>query len=131
MTNKILFVDDELNVLEGIRRQLRRRFEIETAVSAQQGLALIDSHRPYAVVISDFNMPVMNGEEMLNKMREQDELHDIPVVVVSTEGSKTRIERLAELGARFVHKPWTAEKLCGTVIEATGVTLKTYEQETA
>jgi len=50
--DRVLFVDDEPNVLDGIRRQLRNRVEIETATSAAAGLSLIKAQGPFAVVVS-------------------------------------------------------------------------------
>ena len=67
------------------------------------------------LVLLDVNMPVMNGEETLARLRQNPETADLPVVIVSTEGSDTRIAALRELGAEFVHKPFSPEKLLRTV----------------
>lgn len=65
MSSKILFVDDEPNVLEAYQRNLRKRFVIETATSGELGLGLISQRGPYAVVVADMQMPAMNGVEFL------------------------------------------------------------------
>ena len=70
MSNRILFVDDELNILEGYRRQFRKMFEIDIAQSGEQGLQAIAGSGPFAVVVSDFRMPGMNGIEFLSRVRE-------------------------------------------------------------
>ena len=57
MKERVLFVDDEPNVLDGIRRQLRNRVEIETATSGAAGLAMIRDQGPFAVVVSDMGVP--------------------------------------------------------------------------
>ena len=62
---RILLVDDEPNLLEGLRRQLRRDFTIETAVGAANGLFALKPHDPFAVIVSDFLMPGINGAEFL------------------------------------------------------------------
>ena len=67
MSNRVLFVDDEPNVLDGIRRQLRNRLDVETATGAAAGLALIESKGPFAVVVSDMRMPEMTGVELLER----------------------------------------------------------------
>jgi response regulator RpfG family c-di-GMP phosphodiesterase len=67
---KILLVDDELNILEGYQRQLRRSFTTQTAQSGDQGLQVIRESGPFAVIISDFKMPGMNGIEFLKRARE-------------------------------------------------------------
>ena len=65
-------------------------------------------------------MPVMNREEMINHMMADPDLRDIPIVVVSTEGSKTRLERLQEKGIRFIHKPFTPEAMRDTIRDFLG-----------
>jgi len=67
---KILFVDDEPNVLDAIRRQLGRRVMLDTATSGEQGLSLIETAGPYAVVVSDMRMPGMTGSQFLMRVRE-------------------------------------------------------------
>ncbi len=70
MSDRVLFVDDEPLVLDGIRRQLRNRLDIETAIGAAAGLALIQSKGPFAVVVSDMRMPEMDGARFLAKVNE-------------------------------------------------------------
>ena len=70
MSDRVLFVDDEPNVLDGIRRQLRNRVNIETAIGAAAGLSMIESKGPFAVVVSDMRMPEMNGARFLSKVNE-------------------------------------------------------------
>ena len=69
MAQKILCVDDEANILEGIARHFRKQFEIETAVGGEQGLVALVERGPYAVVLSDMRMPVMDGAEFLARVR--------------------------------------------------------------
>ena len=54
--DKILFVDDEQNILDGIRRQLRNKFNVDTALGPEEGLKRFDSNMEYAVVVSDMRM---------------------------------------------------------------------------
>src|SRR5690349_22769547 len=68
--DRVLFVDDEPNVLDGIRRQLRNRVELETATSAAAGLDIISRQGPFAVVVSDMRMPEMDGARFLAKVNE-------------------------------------------------------------
>ncbi len=70
MTDKILFVDDEPAVLDGCKRMLHREFEVNTAISGEQGLAEIQENGPYAVVVSDMRMPEMNGAQFLSRVRQ-------------------------------------------------------------
>ena len=68
---KILLVDDELHVLDGYRRTLRKQFEISTAISAAQGLVKLEEEGPFVAVVSDMQMPEMNGVEFLHVVRKK------------------------------------------------------------
>jgi response regulator RpfG family c-di-GMP phosphodiesterase len=70
MADKILFVDDEPPVLEGYKRMLHREFEVDTAVGGEQALTTMRALGPYAVVISDMRMPIMNGAQFLAQVRQ-------------------------------------------------------------
>ena len=70
MDEKILLVDDDVMILSGLKRQLRNHFNIETALSGKEALKIIKSSSPYAVVVSDFMMPGMNGVELLSMVRD-------------------------------------------------------------
>lgn len=66
---RILLVDDEANLLDGLRRQLRREFDVETAVGAAKGLFALRQPEPFEVIVSDFLMPGINGAEFLAAAR--------------------------------------------------------------
>ena len=70
MENKVLFVDDDSNVLDAYKRQLRKQFHIETAPGGEQGLAAVTNNGPYAVIISDLRMPGMDGIRFLSRVKE-------------------------------------------------------------
>lgn len=70
MTKRILFVDDEPNILQAFERQLHNRFELETAVGAEQALRTIGNGAEFAVVLSDLRMPGMNGIQFLSRVRQ-------------------------------------------------------------
>ena len=61
MNNNVLFVDDDENILDAYKRQLRRQFRIYTAQGGEQGLAAVNNQGPYAVIVSDLRMPGMDG----------------------------------------------------------------------
>jgi response regulator RpfG family c-di-GMP phosphodiesterase len=69
MSNKILCVDDDENILAAYQRQLRRQFQIETAPGGEAGLEMISSGESFAVVISDLRMPGMDGIEFLARVK--------------------------------------------------------------
>ncbi|MET0493060.1 MAG: HD domain-containing phosphohydrolase [Actinoplanes sp.] len=66
---RILLVDDESHLLDGLRRQLRREFRVETAVGAAKGLFALGQSEPYEVIVSDFLMPGINGAQFLAAAR--------------------------------------------------------------
>lgn len=67
---RILCVDDEVNVLEGLQRHLRRSFDVELAVGGQAGIAMLKERGPFAVLMSDLRMPVVDGVALLKQARE-------------------------------------------------------------
>jgi len=124
MSLNILIVDDSAVVRAMILKTLRMAGiplgEVYHAADGQQGLDALEAHW-IDLVFADINMPVMDGEEMINEIRKQPEWEELPIIVVSTEGSSTRIERLQQKGASFVHKPFTPESIQGVIKEITGV----------
>ena len=123
MAVNILVVDDSVVMRSMIAKTIKlsglKLGEIHQAANGQEGLEALNQNW-IDLVVADINMPVMIGEEMIDRMREASEFRDIPIVVVSTEGSKTRIERLQQKGARFIHKPFTPEAIRDTVKEFLG-----------
>ena len=69
MPEKILFIDDNENILDSIRRQLRGKFSVETACSAKQALERLETGERFAIVVSDMKMPGMDGVELLEAFR--------------------------------------------------------------
>jgi CheY-like chemotaxis protein len=62
-------------------------------------------------VLSDLNMPEMGGVEMFHRMKTKDKTKSIPVVLVTTESSITRVKELLEDGVKdYLHKPFTPEE---------------------
>jgi len=107
-------------ILKAMRMSGLSLGDIYQAADGRQGLKALNEHR-IDLVLLDINMPVMNGEQMLDYMIEDPDLRDTALVVISTEGSQTRIERLQRKGARFVHKPFSPEILRNTVRDILGV----------
>ena len=73
------------------------------------------------VVLADINMPVMDGVDMINEIRADSALQDTKIIVISTEGSSTRINELQDKGIKaYIHKPFTPEELNSTLIKILG-----------
>lgn len=103
--------------------------EIYQAANGQEGLDILDQ-KWVDLALVDINMPVMNGEEMIHRLRKIPEWENLPVVVISTEGSQTRIERLQQRGAIFVHKPFAPETIREVISEITGISHEPEATET-
>ena len=96
--------------------------EIYEAANGQEGLDVLNDNWVDLVLV-DINMPVMDGEEMIQHIRENPETLELPIIVVSTEGSQTRIDRLEQRGAKFIHKPFSPELVLEIVQQALGAKL--------
>jgi len=71
MTEKVLFVDDDPNLLASCERNFRRKFQIETAEGGELALQKITERGPFAVVVSDRQMPRMDGIKFLSLVKER------------------------------------------------------------
>lgn len=120
----VLIVDDSAVMRAMIGRTLKMAGVPLSAVhEAANGREALDVLRDAWIDLAlvDINMPVMDGEEFIEAVRKDPATRDLAVVVVSTESSQTRIERIEGHGAAFVHKPFTPEQLRSTVVDLTGV----------
>ncbi len=125
MSFKILIVDDS-PIVRAVLEKTIRLAEIEvdeflTAANGQEALNVLDDNW-VDIIFLDINMPVMNGVEMVQRMSENGTLNEIPVIVVSTEGSATRIDNLKKMGVNaYIRKPFKPEEIKSVVDEVTGV----------
>ena len=124
MALNVLVVDDSVVVRTMIVKTLRLAGvdlgEVFQGANGQEGLDVLNEQW-IDIAFVDINMPVMNGEEMIEKVRENPVWADLPIIVVSTEGSQTRIDRLLQKGVRFIHKPFAPEVVRETVSLIVGV----------
>jgi response regulator RpfG family c-di-GMP phosphodiesterase len=111
MPAKILFVDDDPNLLAALQRSLRKRFVFDTALGGVEALRLLETAGPYAVVIADMNMPVMNGIELLERVRRLAP-DSIRLMLTGNADQHTAVEAVNR-GAvfRFLSKPCPPEEL--------------------
>jgi response regulator RpfG family c-di-GMP phosphodiesterase len=105
MNRKILCVDDDENVLASFRRQLRKQFEVETALGGQEGLELLNKIGPVAVIISDMRMPGMDGIQFLTKVKDV-WADTVRIMLTGNADLMTAIESVNEGNIfRFLIKP--------------------------
>jgi two-component system chemotaxis response regulator CheY len=124
MTLHILIVDDSPVIRAVIKRVVAMSgLNTEHVLEAGDGQQALDAMRrsPVDLVLSDINMPVMGGEELLRAMQADPKLSEIPVVVISTDARLDRIMTMISLGARgYVAKPFTPEALRAELVRALG-----------
>ena len=112
---RILIVDDSPVMRTFIRRVVELSgLEVAGCVQATDGesaLRLLAS-QPVDVILTDINMPGMDGEELLRRLQQDHTLRSIPAVVVSTDATAHRVEGMFALGAKgYVTKPFSPERL--------------------
>jgi two-component system chemotaxis response regulator CheY len=120
---KVLVVDDSAVMRRMIRRTLELTGiplqDIREAGNGAEALEEVRRDLPDLALV-DINMPVMNGEDFIRAVQPEPEMAGLEIIVVSTEGSDTRIEEIRRMGAEFVHKPFTPEQLRATIQQVTG-----------
>ena len=115
MTKKILLVDDEPNVLQGFKRHLRKNYDLHLAVGGAAALEALETDGPFAVVVSDMQMPEMNGVELLGRIREADE-NIVRIMLTGNADQKTAVDAVNEGNIfRFLSKPCPPEVLANTL----------------
>jgi two-component system chemotaxis response regulator CheY len=126
MAYNILVVDDSKTIRSVITKTLRlSKIDIQEIFEAANGREALECLRTDRVdiVLSDLNMPIMTGIELVDTMADDGLLKDIPVVVVSTDGSATRIQELKDKGIReYIRKPFTPESIGEVIDKVLGVT---------
>jgi response regulator RpfG family c-di-GMP phosphodiesterase len=127
VTEKILFVDDEPNVLAGLERQLRGRYAVKTAPGGEAGLAAIAADGAFAVIVSDMRMPGMNGTEFLAEARKR-QPDAVRLLLTGYAEVQSAIDAVNRVGLfRFLTKPCDA----GTLTVALDAALAQYRLVTA
>jgi response regulator RpfG family c-di-GMP phosphodiesterase len=111
MSNKILCVDDDPNILAGFQRHLRRQFAIDTAPGGEQGLAMIQAQGPYAVVVADLHMPGLNGIQFLSRVH-QAAPDTVRIMLTGNADLQQAVQAVNEGHIfRFLTKPCPAQSL--------------------
>jgi two-component system chemotaxis response regulator CheY len=115
MAYNILIVDDSFPMRAVIKKVIKASGfnigELLEAGNGKQALQILNEQW-LDLVLTDYNMPDMNGLELLKAMKASDTLADIPVIMVTTEGSNLRVEQFLNQGAvAYIKKPFTPEQI--------------------
>ena len=115
MALNVLIVDDSAAIRKILQRVLRQTdLQIGEILEAGDGREAIQALETAQVglVLSDINMPNMDGLQMLSELKAKPEHKKLPVVMITTEGSHDKVLEAVNLGAAgYVRKPFTAEQI--------------------
>ena len=111
---KLLVVDDSSTMRRIIKNTLARLGykDILEGEDGVQGWAAMDANPDIDMLITDWNMPEMNGLELVKKVRADDRFTDIPIIMVTTEGGKAEVITALKAGVNnYIVKPFTPQVL--------------------
>jgi two-component system, chemotaxis family, chemotaxis protein CheY len=120
----VLIVDDSAAIRKILQRVLRQTDlnlgQIDEAGDGTEAVEIL-KNRNFGLILSDINMPQMDGLQLLARIKEMDHLKKVPVIMITTEGGQGKVMEAVQLGATgYVRKPFTAdqikEKLAGVII---------------
>jgi response regulator RpfG family c-di-GMP phosphodiesterase len=118
LPEKVLMVDDDRNLLDSFRRQFRKRVNLETATSGADGVQAVQDGGPFAVVISDMQMPNMNGIEFLAKVRAISP-NAVRIMLTGNANLDVAIDAVNDGNIfRFLNKPVEADQLYQTIADS-------------
>jgi two-component system, chemotaxis family, chemotaxis protein CheY len=115
MESNILVVDDSAAIRKILQRVLRQTGmairTIHEAGDGQEALKLLESNK-VDLILTDINMPKMDGLALLAALKRSAEWANVPVVMITTEGGETKVAEAVKLGAAgYVRKPFTADQI--------------------
>jgi len=115
MESDVLVVDDSAAIRKILQRVLRQTGmairTIHEAGNGEEALDVMNAHK-VDLVLTDINMPKMDGLQFLAAVKASAEWRQVPVVMITTEGGETKVSEAVKLGAAgYVRKPFTADQI--------------------
>jgi two-component system chemotaxis response regulator CheY len=122
---KVMTVDDSNTIRRVFKNTLPKIFidkiEIVEAEDGQEALDVLDKNKDVQIIFLDVNMPVMKGDEFLEKMRKMPEYNDIRVVMATTEAEKRTVMKIMKLGANgYIIKPFNYDTVVKALLPIVG-----------
>lgn len=114
---KILVVDDS-KLMHKMYEVMLRQYTLVRAMEGREALECLDRDPDIDLIFLDINMPVMNGLEFLESVKEDPTKAEIPVVIISTEGKEEDTQRGLEAGAvAYIKKPFQNEQILNIIAQ--------------
>jgi two-component system, chemotaxis family, chemotaxis protein CheY len=115
MALDVLIVDDSAAIRKILQRVLRQAEiplrNVLEAGDGRQALELVKS-QPVGLILSDINMPNMDGLELLRELKASSRWRGVPVIMITTEGEQAKVMEAVKLGAAgYLRKPFTADQI--------------------
>ncbi|MBM3737264.1 MAG: response regulator [Acidobacteria bacterium] len=115
MALDVLIVDDSAAIRKILQRVLfQADIQVGKVLEAGDGVEALEALKtnPVGLILSDINMPNMDGLQFLNELKNQPNHRHVPVIMITTEGAQAKVMEAVNLGARgYVRKPFTAEQI--------------------
>ena len=115
MVLDILIVDDSAAIRKILQRVLKQAMiPVGCVYEAGDGAAALEilKSRKVGLILSDLNMPNVDGIELLRRVKSNDQWRKLPVIMIATEGAAAKVQEAVNLGATgYVRKPFTAEQI--------------------
>lgn len=118
--NKVLFVDDSPTMRRIIKNSLQK-IGFNELIEAENGVDALGKieGEDVGLILSDWNMPEMNGKQLVEELKSNDKYKDIPIIMITTRGMKEDVITAVKLGvAGYVVKPFTPDILKGKIQKA-------------
>jgi two-component system chemotaxis response regulator CheY len=122
---RALIVDDSSVMRKIVERSLRQAgldlCKVMEAGNGAEALGILDAN-PVDLILSDINMPVMDGLEFVRQLQTVEKLRGVPVVMITTEGSESNVVQALSLGAKgYIRKPFTPDQVKEHVLPVLGL----------
>jgi two-component system alkaline phosphatase synthesis response regulator PhoP len=113
---KVLVVDDEIHIIHVVAIKLRNNgYEVISAENGAQGLEIAQAEKP-DIIVTDFQMPVMTGLELVGRLRQCDQTKDIPVIMLTARGFAVEDEQKEQLQiSGILSKPFSPKELLRSI----------------
>jgi two-component system chemotaxis response regulator CheY len=115
MTVDVMIVDDSAAIRKILKRMLDQAgLSLGNVIEAGDGVEALEKlkQQPINLILSDINMPNMDGIQLLTELKSRPDSKHIPVIMITTEGGEAKVMEAVQLGASgYVRKPFTADQI--------------------